>query len=239
MCDPRLTHDLAKAGQDSPHSHKMDILAHAIWFGLTRMCWDHIRILGRVTLGLYSNGLTHDLLKDRISSSYAARDDLLSFIQSHRNWFNKGARLSHPSDLLIPYRYPPAPVRPFSFDPEVLFRRYAGPDAYARWLEDGNILLPHFCSYLDQPDINRFIDQEFDLYRFHFREPLGTPSMGFLRNMFYSLIQQALRQDPAFYSILVAARPDKCSTLTTYPLRRQGRRVRRQDRLSAYGYKHR
>jgi hypothetical protein len=35
--------------------------------------------------------------------------------------------------------------------------------------------------------------------------------------MFYSLIQQLLRQDPVWYALMVAARPDNCWRLISYP----------------------
>jgi hypothetical protein len=41
--------------------------------------------------------------------------------------------------------------------------------------------------------------------------------MGFLRNMFYSGIQQLVRQDPAWYAMQVAVRPDHQWRLICYP----------------------
>jgi len=41
--------------------------------------------------------------------------------------------------------------------------------------------------------------------------------MGFLRNMFYGLIQQLLRQDPVWYALTAAARRDRNWRLISYP----------------------
>ena len=61
------------------------------------------------------------------------------------------------------------------------------------------------------------IDQEFLVYRRHHRKPEGKPRMGWLCNMYYSLIQQLVRQDPAYYALTAAARPDRGWRLISYP----------------------
>jgi hypothetical protein len=64
------------------------------------------------------------------------------------------------------------------------------------WERDGTIIIPDIFSYLDQPDLTAAIDTEFEMYLHHYRPVPGRPQMGFLRNMFYSLTQQLLKQDP-------------------------------------------
>lgn len=41
--------------------------------------------------------------------------------------------------------------------------------------------------------------------------------MGWLRNMFYSLVQQVMRQDPLYYRHYVLPRPDNEWRLISYP----------------------
>jgi len=55
------------------------------------------------------------------------------------------------------------------------------------------------------------------MYLHHYRPVPGLPQMGFLGNMFYGLTQQLLRQDPVWYALMVAARPDHCWRLISYP----------------------
>jgi hypothetical protein len=61
------------------------------------------------------------------------------------------------------------------------------------------------------------VDIEFDMYRYHGRSVPGHPAMGFLRNMYHSLIQQIIRQDPVYYSLIVALRSDSNYRLVSYP----------------------
>ncbi|KAH0536266.1 hypothetical protein FGG08_006845 [Glutinoglossum americanum] len=71
--------------------------------------------------------------------------------------------------------------------------------------------------YLDREDMKKSIDVEFAIYRHHHRNLSGRSRLSWLRNMFYSLIQQLVRQDPVWYAIIASARPDKNWRLITYP----------------------
>ncbi|KAI9753313.1 MAG: hypothetical protein M4579_005232, partial [Chaenotheca gracillima] len=58
---------------------------------------------------------------------------------------------------------------------------------------------------------------EFALYRHHLSTVSGRPHQGWLRNMFYSLTQQMLRQDPVWWVANATARSDGCWRLQTHP----------------------
>jgi hypothetical protein len=49
-------------------------------------------------------------------------------------------------------------------------------------------------------------DAEFDIYRHHLRKINGKENFGWLRNMFHSLNQQVMRQDPLYYLYYCALR---------------------------------
>ncbi len=56
------------------------------------------------------------------------------------------------------------------------------------------------------------------MYKYHLRDQVdGQAHRGWMRHMFYSLIQQVVRQDPAYWAIMAAARPDKNYRLISYP----------------------
>jgi hypothetical protein len=61
------------------------------------------------------------------------------------------------------------------------------------------------------------IGQEFQMYEHHFQPHTSKPKMGFLRNMFFSLTQQMVRQDPAWYTLNAACRPNHGWRLISYP----------------------
>ena len=55
------------------------------------------------------------------------------------------------------------------------------------------------------------------MYLDHYRPVPGRLHMGCLRNIFYSLPQQLFRQDPVWYALVAAARPDRSWRLISYP----------------------
>ena len=61
------------------------------------------------------------------------------------------------------------------------------------------------------------VDTEFDMYLYHHRSVPGHPAMGFLCNMYHSMIQQVVRQDPVYYALIVALRSDCNYRLISYP----------------------
>jgi hypothetical protein len=64
-------------------------------------------------------------------------------------------------------------------------------------------------------DLRGMIDVEFGINRHH-HTPAGTSQLGKLRNMYYSLVQQLAREDPVWYALTAAARPDKQWRLISY-----------------------
>lgn len=101
--------------------------------------------------------------------------------------------------------------------PRVIFLRYGTPQSWDQWDLDGTIILPEIFTHLKATDICEFIKDEFNMYRHHYRPVPGRPQLGFLRNMFHALIQQVVRQDPVWYALMVACRPDHNIRLISYP----------------------
>ena len=63
----------------------------------------------------------------------------------------------------------------------------------------------------------KLIDLEFAMYKHHYAPNPSHSCLGFLRIMFFSIIQQILRQDPVVYAMMVAGRPDHNFRLIGYP----------------------
>ncbi len=56
------------------------------------------------------------------------------------------------------------------------------------------------------------------MYKYHLRDQNdGEDRRGWMHHMFYSLVQQLVRQDPVYYALMAAARPDKNTWLICYP----------------------
>ncbi|KAI9765300.1 MAG: hypothetical protein M1840_007499 [Geoglossum simile] len=113
----------------------------------------------------------------------------------------------------------PSEPEAFDFDAEGVFNRYAGSNnAWAQFQEDGAINIYGFFSYVLEPEVFEKISEEFDMYKYHLREKQsGKKQMGWMRHMFYSLTQQLVRQDSAYWAIMAAARPDRNWKLISYP----------------------
>jgi hypothetical protein len=216
-CPEDIVHDLQPLHQtDDPEQKKQLFLYVADpEIGFNALCRPHLRTFASLTTGLYNNVsntlLIHRLTEIRRSPSL----DLAR--QINPDWFQKSVRTESEADYLVVYRYPSLQTPPFQFNPQQIFNRFAGPDAWATWHTDGTIILPDIFQYLNHPDIIAAIDTEFAMYLHHFRPVPGRPQMGFLRNMFYSLIQQLLRQDPVWYALMAAARPNHSWRLISYP----------------------
>ncbi|KAI9775005.1 MAG: hypothetical protein M1839_001605 [Geoglossum umbratile] len=90
-------------------------------------------------------------------------------------------------------------------------------DTHRHGRETELLMLKGYSHTLDLPDLREMIDTEFAIYRHHHRTLPETPRLGKPRNMYYSSIQQLARQDPVWYALTVAARPDKLWRLISYP----------------------
>jgi hypothetical protein len=202
----RLTHD---------SDEKIRLFKYVSEFGFSALCHSHLRIFASFTVGLYNN-IPHILIIDRLTHIHTS-SSLQEVIQLNRDWFQKSARPESEADYLVVYRYAPKFTPEFQIDSQAIFRRFAGHNAWITWDRDGTVILPDIFAYLNQPDIFAAIDTEFAMYRHPYRPVPGRPQMGFLRNMFYSLIQQLVRQDPVWYALIVAARPDHNYRLIYYP----------------------
>ena len=211
-CPSNVLRDLTHSRDDQDKARLFDYVAK---LGFDALCHPHLRTLASLTLGLYNN-ITHIMLTQRLTEVHCSPS--LDHARSENpDWFQKSLRPESEADYLIVYRFPPLPPTPFRVHPQLIFTRFGGADSWATWQKDGTIILPDLFDHLQPLDLQSAIDVEFEMYRYHYRPVPGRPAMGFLRNMFHSLIQQVLRQDVVAYAIMVAARPDNRWRLTSYP----------------------
>jgi hypothetical protein len=181
------------------------------------LCQSHLRVLAAAGLGLYNNK-TQAKLCQRLENVYWHRSKLTRLRQKTKpHWFRRSCREELPQDLRTVCRYPRLQEARFNFDPVQVFERHAGAGSWETWQRDGTINVAGLFSYLDQPDVREMIDVEFAIYRHHHHTPTGTSRLGWLRNMHHSLVQQLVRQDPAYYALTAAARPDRGWRLISYP----------------------
>jgi len=184
--------------------------------GLMRLCRRHLRLLAASSMGLCNN-TTSKKIRRRLELVCRNSSRLEALRRKKPRWFRQNYRPALPEDTLGTCKYPSVRPAEFEFDEMQLFERFAGPKSWENWKKDGTINVPGVFSYLGEAGLREMIDTEFSIYRHHHHTPAGTSRLGWLRNMYYSLVQQLARQDPVWYALTVAARPDKHWRLISYP----------------------
>jgi len=163
-------------------------------------------------------GMTSEEIISRARLAFEHRASLDQFRNTNYGWFARSAREIAPAELLEPFRFPSNIKPEFTFNAFAIMERFAGHNAAQKWDRDGNLLIPNLLNYIrEDRRLYEMIGQEFDMYEHHFQPHTSKPKMGFLRNMFYSLTQQLVRQDPAWYALNAACRPSHNWRLISYP----------------------
>ena len=183
---------------------------------LTALCHKHLRHLGADGFGLFNNE-SGQLIRRRLQQVFRFRHKFNKLRCRKPHWFRKTHRPTLSQDLRGTCRYDQTPVPDFDFDPMQVFERFARVGSWETWIAEGSIIIPDIFYYLEEAELQEMIDKEFAIYRHHHHTPSGTSRLGWLRNMYYSLLQQLCRQDPVWYALTAAARPDRGWRLISYP----------------------
>jgi hypothetical protein len=217
-CPPELKTLTKKLLTGSNQSiDRIQFFVAGINLGIHRMCRSDLRNFAKHSISLLNN-VTSDEIISRARLAFEHRANLDQFRNANYAWFARGAREIAPAELLEPFRFPANTNTNFTFNAFAIMERFAGLHAAQRWDRDGNLLIPNLLSYIrEDRKLYEMIGQEFDMYEHHFQPHTTKPKMGFLRNMFFSLTQQLVRQDPAWYALNAACRPSHDWRLISYP----------------------
>ena len=79
---------------------------------------------------------------------------------------------------------------------------------------DSNLIIHDCFSYLEP--LEQLIACEFEMYCALYNDSVSGQK-GWLCNMYHTLVQQLLWQDPLWYVLIIAARPDHAWRLIAYP----------------------
>jgi hypothetical protein len=106
-----------------------------------------------------------------------------------------------------------------TLEPQAIFKRFASEEAWDQFQTDGTVIIPNVFTFLTgDNEAMDLIRQEFEVYNWHYYpEGDGNSRRGWLRPMYYSLVQQLVRMDPIYYALNVAARPDLNWKLISVP----------------------
>jgi hypothetical protein len=178
-----------------------------------------------LTLGLLGNNIGTTASKKELHKTLHTLHTVYSKnFESYLNYVKENIRLykktiqvelAIPDDPHHPYRHPPIPPFLPTIDLQQIFRRFANLSLWDEFKENGMIIIPDLMKDYDTPEIHQMIELEIKMYQYHSTQTNGTH--GFVRPMFYSIIQQLFRQDPLWYAFQVACRPDNWIQLISYP----------------------
>ncbi|KAI9845527.1 MAG: hypothetical protein M1837_004866 [Sclerophora amabilis] len=155
----------------------------------------------------------------QVIKCYMARDKLTKVQQRPPSWFLRSRRVANADVHLGPYLFPCLVPQTFRFDAKDIFVRYArSEEAWDTFQRDDTINIDGFFHHLTQSKVFERIEEDFDMYKYYSRdEAKGQARRGWMRRMFYSLTQQVVHRDPAYWAIMAAARPDQQWRLISYP----------------------
>jgi hypothetical protein len=185
--------------------------------GFRRVCYPHSKAMGG-HMGLRIKQLSAGDLRQRLEQIHENRLEIgkLKTDKGTFSWFRMKNRPPRASDALGPYKFKHDDYAAgLTYTPQAVLDWVGGVDIEA-WHRDGSVNVDLF-SWWFKTEIGSVVLTEFDAYRHHLREINGKSNYGWLRNMFYSIGQQLMRQDPVYYAVYAALRPDRQWRLVSYP----------------------
>jgi hypothetical protein len=188
-----------------------------------------------------ANSKSHKNMTTRISYLYQHLD-LFDYVVKTNPWFQPKPDLTSDGNRGF-YRWAHAITPPLIADfakcvwltPLELIRRIfpektpRSQSALAKRLPEemernGSIVIPGLFSYLTEDwdgehpgGIMPLIQEEIEMYEYHFRQQPNRPRLGWNRVMWHALSQQLIRQDIAYYLCYVFFRPDHAYRLISFP----------------------
>lgn len=198
------------------------------------ICPSHSRQLCNM-LGMSVN-TTHRERADRLDKLYHGLGAWEGTRARYSDWFQR----TQPSEIPVNmFRFQEKNIRPIveNWDSleyltfQSLYRRCFGKNQLPALKQtdnhmrvNGSVVIPGFFGWLKYDfdgmhpgGILRLALQEFAMYDWHFRPRTDHPRLGWATNMWYSLIQQLVRQDIVYWMWHVYFRPDHMWRLISVP----------------------
>ncbi|KAI1073847.1 hypothetical protein F5B20DRAFT_586835 [Whalleya microplaca] len=188
------------------------------------VCYQHARKMGSM-IGLKIHLLSRS---ETLSRLWKIRENkaMISKLKTDKDtyhWFRQESRPSHPHDQLGVYKYAPQPVAAFEFDPELVLRNVetllgcSHLDIETTFETCGSVNVPVFTWWMEDEELCRMIDIEFNMYRYHLSDESRKSDPGWTYGQLHSLCQQLMRQDPVYWMLHCALRPDRHWRLVSCP----------------------
>lgn len=214
--------------------------------GIIPICKSHLVILA-CKIGLKTAGLSTDEMWNRVVQICQRPNELgdrkLALATTH--WFTSASKSLAPSDYLGIYRFPTVPRDPMALwttQTRLRVAKLLTNDNLEQWDADGTINIDCFgwlwkevpaltemrekarpkypadlLDYLFPITLADLFKLELDCYMWHQRRVNDKDNLGWLRNCWYSLAQDVVRQDPLYYMLYISLREDNGYKLISYP----------------------
>lgn len=183
--------------------------------------------------GFHTRVLTANLVHERMTRFLANTDNLWALRNTGETarWFKAAWRSPRAADYRKTFKYAAEPNKSlFNKDEfgaqkaeEILtalfpdFDKTDFPNALGQFRTMGNTVLPAFTWLTGDKELLELCLEELKMYEFHLRLPDGASDLGWLRNCYYSIVQQAIRTDLGYYLAYVCLREDRQTHLISYP----------------------
>ena len=214
--------------------------------GALPICKSHLVILAG-KIGLKTAGVSTQELWLRVVQVCERPNELgdKKLAQPTTHWFTSASKLMAPSDYLGIYRFPTVshqPLKGWTTQYRVKMAQYYLKDKFEAWDKVGTVNIDCFgwlwehvpaltkmreeasskypteiLDYLFPTTLADLFKLEFDCYLWHQRRVNDKDNLGWLRNCWYSLAQDVVRQDPFYYFLYVILREDNAYKLISYP----------------------
>jgi len=196
------------------------------------VCFQHSKNIASL-VGMQTRNLNTATVKERLRSYYQViLKNTIGDLKINKGtyvWFRMTDRPNRPSDHLGPYKLIPkdADVFEISLDDQARLCIYLGIDGKS-WDRVESVVVDCFDSWTTQEYNGSRMDlaggtilgvilEEFEMYHAYLRLINKRSNYGWLRNMYYSLGQQVMRQDLKYYAFYYTLRPDQNTNLVLYP----------------------
>jgi hypothetical protein len=177
------------------------------------------------SLGMKSKGVNKTQAKERLTAFneatiHSTLGDMKTDTKTY-HWFRRSHRPVRVDDALGPYKYRHETSGAYRLTDaqQADLCEYAGIDR-DDWKKTGSVNVDCFGWWkkekFDGVAIYDVAMQEFDMYDHHLRLIDEKSNYGWLRTMFHSLAQQAMRQDPLYWMMYTALREDRNANLVSY-----------------------
>ncbi|KAF8249182.1 hypothetical protein K440DRAFT_660435 [Wilcoxina mikolae CBS 423.85] len=184
-------------------------------------CFIHFRLLMSTTTGMRNSydGAGLDSMRSRLKTYLQYRSQIPRLRKKKYDWFYAELQNNPTRSQLGGMKYAPKLNPTINIDSQMVYQRFASQEVWQEFLDNGSVNIGGIFSYiLDDEQYSQWINLEFAMYKHHFHAKGNQGKrLGWLRNMWYSLIQQVVRQDPVYYALVAASRPDKNWRLISYP----------------------